>query len=76
MKELRPPKDKDQKNIETAFLLIKELMARHNDIEPTLWAGAVWSILVDGYKSSGISYEEFCKEVHGISQHYKPWWDE
>lgn len=37
--------------------LFKETMSNHNEIEPTLWAAAFWSILVDGYSQSGTRYE-------------------
>ncbi len=73
--EKRPPKETDQLDVEMAFLLIKQLMEKHNDIEPTLWASAVWSILIDGYNQSGMTYEDFIYEVSDVIHHYKPWFD-
>ena len=76
MKEIRPEKDSDQDNIEKAFQLIKVCMQEHQDIEPSLWCGAVWSVLVDGYRNCGFSYKEFCDEWDRIKEHYKKEWDE
>jgi hypothetical protein len=76
MKEPRPPKPDDQKNIEYAFNLLKNYMAEYPEIEPTLWAAAFWSILVDGYNASGTSYEEFTEEWDRLKHHYKHWFDE
>ncbi len=73
--ERRPPKKTDQQQIEKAFNLLKNCMASHPEIEPTLWAGAVWSVLVDGYNSSGMSYEQFTREWDELKNHYKPWFD-
>jgi hypothetical protein len=67
----RPPKKSDQKNVEKAFKILKETIQSHPEIEPTLWASAVWSILVEGYVNSGASYELFCDEWDRIKEHYK-----
>ena len=74
--ERRMPKKSDQQKIEKGFHLIKSLMQDHPEIEPTLWAGAVWSILVDGYVASGMSYEKFTQEWDDLKHHYKPWFNE
>jgi len=74
--ERRPPKQTDQEQIEKAFNLLKDCMTEHTEIEPTLWAGAFWSILVDGYNKSGMSYDQFTKEWNELKYHYKPWFDQ
>lgn len=74
--ERRPPKDDDQENVEHAFLLIKGLMAKYSNIEPSLWAAAVWSVLVDEYINSGLNYEEFCSDLNEIKNHYKDWFED
>jgi len=73
--EIRPSKQNDQEQIEKGFLLIKQCMQQHPEIEPTLWAGAIWSILADGYSSSGMSYEDFTKEWDQVKHFYKHWFD-
>ena len=73
--ETRPRKPNDQEQIEIAFNLMKDCMASHPEIEPTLWAGAIWSVLVEGYAQSGVSYEQFSKEWNSIKHHYKSWFD-
>ncbi len=72
----RPPKETDQEEIEKAFQLLKGTMAAHPEIEPTLWAGAVWSCLVHGYKSSGFTYKDFEEGIHEVLDHFKKFWDE
>ena len=74
--ERRPPKETDQKETEKGFNLLKQCMADHPEIEPTLWVGAFWSILVDGYSASGMSYEQFADEWNRVKHHYKLWFDE
>ncbi len=71
----RPQKKDDQDQIEKAFLMLKHFMQQHPEIEPTLWAGAFWSVLVDGYAKSGMSYELFTEEWDTLKHHYKPWFD-
>lgn len=71
----RPPKKTDQRQIEKAFNLLKEVMVEHPEIEPTLWASAFWSVLVEGYSTSGMSYKQFSLEWNEIKHHYKSWFD-
>ncbi len=71
----RPRKKTDQDEAEKAFKLLKESMANHSEIEPSLWASAIWSVLVDGYVNCGFSYEEFQNEWDRVKHHYKPWFD-
>ncbi len=75
MEELRQRKDTDQEVTEKAFNLLKDCMAEHSEIEPTLWAGACWSALVHGYRECGISYEDFCVECDAVKNHYECWFD-
>jgi hypothetical protein len=73
--ERRPIKETDQEVVQRAYNLLKGYMAQHPEIEPTLWAAAFWSVLVDGYSSSGMSYEKFTEEWDRVKHHYKPWFD-
>lgn len=73
--EKRPLKKSDQKQIEKAYNLLKDCIVSHPEIEPTLWAGAVWSILVEGYSRSGMTYEKFTKEWDQVKHHYESWFD-
>ncbi len=76
MKEIRPSKDSDQDNTEKAFQLIKNCLEEHPEIESTLWAGAVWSVLVYGYRNCGFSYKEFCDEWEKVKNHFKKEWND
>jgi hypothetical protein len=71
----RDSKQSDQEMVEKAFNLLKEYMSKHPEIEPTLWAGAFWSCLADGYNKSGMSYEEFSEEWENVKEHYKSWFE-
>lgn len=73
--ELRPSKEDDQENIDRAFNILKDVIKAYPRIEPTVWAAAIWSCLVDGYANSGVSYEEFCDEWYKVKEHYKNWFD-
>jgi hypothetical protein len=75
MKKFRPSLPYDQENAEKAYQLIMETMNLNAGIETTLWCGAVWSVLVNGYKQSGFSYEDFIKEMHTVSKYYESWWE-
>lgn len=71
----REPKETDQDQIEIAFRLLGIYMKNHTEIEPTLWLGAFWGILVHTYSEAGVSYEEFTKEWDKLKTFYKPWFD-
>lgn len=73
--KFRAPKETDSDETEKAFRFLKECMANHSEIEPTLWAGAMWSCLVDGYARSGMTYQEFCREWSSVRKHYKSWFN-
>lgn len=45
----RRPKKTDQEQIQKGIKLIKECMAKHPEIEPTLWGGAIWNVLIECY---------------------------
>ena len=72
----RPPKSTDQDNIEKAYQIITKVMRKYPEFEGTIWAGAIWSTLVNGYIRCGNSYDEFCKEIEGVKVCYKSWWNE
>jgi len=46
--EIRPAKETDQEETEKAFNLLKDCIASHPEIDPTLWDGAIWRLLVSG----------------------------
>ena len=73
--QLRPPKKTDQQFIEKAFQIMYKVMRKHPEFEGSIWVGAIWSTLVQGYIEAGISYDEFCDELKGIKENYKIWWD-
>ena len=72
----RRPKETDMEQVQKSFNLLMECMAEHPDIEPTLWASAFWSVLVNGYSASGMSYDQFTHEWDQVKHHYKSWFDE
>ncbi len=71
----RKQKNNDQEKVDKAFDMIYELMSLNQSIEPTLWASAVWSTLVNGYKQSGFTYNMFQEEVKKVVVHYEEWFD-
>ena len=73
--ETRFGKDSDQQEVEKAFQIIQETMQSHPEIEPTLWASALWSSLVVGYTKSGVSHDDFCLEWDQLKLHYKSWFE-
>ena len=73
--EKRDPKKTDQEQIEIAFRLLKECINNHSEIERTLWAGACWSLLIEGYITSGVSYDQFTTECDQVKHHYKSRFD-
>lgn len=73
--ERRKPKKTDQQQTEKAFNILKDCMADHPEIESTLWVGAFWSILADGYSASGMSYDQFTTEWDQVKHFYKSWFD-
>lgn len=75
MKEERPPKPDDQDNIEKAYQIIRTAL-EESKIEPTLCAGATFTILAEGYRNSGFSYKEFCEELDEVKDLFKLGWDE
>ncbi len=74
MREIRPPKDDDNEKTEKGFLLIMKLIKNHPEIELTLWGGAFWGVLVNGYRNCGFTHEEFSEECKKVLAHYKDRW--
>ncbi len=72
----RPPKNDDNENTEKAYQLLMKLMTEHAEIESSLWYGALWSLLANGYKENNLSYEDFSKEVKRAMKHYKSWFEQ
>ncbi len=71
----RKPKKSDQEQVEKAFDLLYNIVQENPHIEPTLWASAMWSCLVNVYINSGTPHKEFCEETEKIKEHYKNRWD-
>ena len=71
----RPSKVSDQENVERAYKILYKASRSETKIESTLWYGAAWSLIVNGYINSGSTYEEFCEEMDRIKEFYKAWWD-
>ncbi len=40
-------------------------------IDPDLWCGVCWTIILRGYKAYGWSFEDFKKQLHIMLEHYK-----
>lgn len=76
MSERRDPKETDQINTEYAFQILRKAMQDHPEVEQSLWAGACWSCLVNGYINSGIPYKEFQQEMKSVAAFYKKRWEE
>ncbi len=74
--EKRAPKIDDQEKVEEAVTLIYELMGFNQQIEPSLWAGAIISVLAMGYKNSGFSYKQFSTEMRAGLAHYENFWED
>jgi hypothetical protein len=75
MAERRPSKDSDQFNTQAAYEILEAAMAAHPEIEPTIWYGACWSLMINGCLRSGLTYEEFCIDFNAAKEHYKKRWD-
>jgi len=76
MKKIRKIKKSDQESAKKVFNLIINLMRECKEVESDLWVGALWAIMVNGYKDSGFSYEDFCHELETVSENFKWWWDD
>jgi hypothetical protein len=71
---VRSLKKDDEKKVEKAIFLIKELMQLNSKIENNLWASSLFYTLIECYIISGFTFEQFQKEMQVIIQHYKSWW--
>lgn len=71
MREIRPRKSCDNENIEKGIKLLFELFQKNPDIEPTLWAPAVFFVLISGYENCGFTYHEFRGELEQMCRHYR-----
>ena len=76
MKIKRPRLKSDQENAEKAYQLLLNFLNENSDIEPTIWAGAVWGVLVNGYVNCNFTYKEFKDEMNVVLEHYEHWFDE
>ena len=74
--EPRPSKETDQEETEKAYQILNEAMLQHPEIEPSLWTGACWSALVNGYLNSQVPFKEFCIEFDCAKEFYRDRWEE
>lgn len=74
MAKIRPGKRSDQDETEKAYQILVSAMQSHPEIEQTIWAGACWTALVNGYLNSDIPYELFCHDFDSAKEHYSKWW--
>lgn len=74
--EKRRKKDTDQEESQKAVLILLDAIQNHPEMEPTLWASACFTLLVDGFLKSGIPYEGFCRELEGVKAFYKIRWED
>jgi hypothetical protein len=69
---LRKRKDTDDENIEKACkLLIEFLIHNQNEIEATLWYGAMIGVLADNAEKSDVPFEIFKAQTIECIDHYK-----
>ncbi len=69
---VRTSKPTDQENTDKAYKLLLALIKKHQDeIEPSLWLGAMIGALAENADRSGISFKDFksCM-IEGVN-HYK-----
>lgn len=72
-KRVQKPTDQDQ--IERVYQILLKAMKDNPDIEGTFWVGACWSALVNGYRNSDLTYEQFCEELDSVKIFFKTKWD-
>lgn len=71
----RKSKKSDQKNTEIAYQILLKAMLSHPEVEQSLWAGACWTALINGYHNSGIPWKEFCEDFDAAKKHYSKLFD-
>jgi hypothetical protein len=76
MSKYRPGKENDQENIDNGIDLIYALMEDNPQIEPTLWAASIIRVLVNGYKNSKMSHNEFKFDMHSMIDYYREFFEE
>lgn len=70
--KIREGKHTDQENIDKAFILLIELIKKHQkEIEATLWVAAMVCALAENYEKSGYSFLLFEQEMKNCISHYK-----
>ena len=74
--KIREPKPNDQEQVQKALDLIKEVANLNPDIEATIWVSACYSCIVSSYINSGITYDEFIRDISNGFKIYKSWWEE
>ena len=71
----RSSQESDQDETEKAYQIFLKTMNNHPEIEPSLWSGACFSCIVNGYLASDIPYEYFCNELDEVKNFYKKHWE-
>ena len=74
--EPRPPQTDDLENAHKAFEILFDCMRSNSQIEPTLWASALWSCLARGFINCNIPYEIFKSESYKAIEHLETWWED
>ncbi len=68
----REPCETDQDGIEEAYILLLELIEKHqHKIEPALWVSAMVCALSETHEKSKVPFKMFKKEMTECVNHYK-----
>jgi hypothetical protein len=71
----REPRPDDQDGADVCYEFILSAILSHGEKDTALWMAALWSLLVERYIDSGVSYEQFCSELEGVKGNYVSWWE-
>lgn len=70
--KIREIKSTDQEQTQRAYELLYDLILNNqNNIDPTLWVGAMICALADNFKESGVSFDCFKKDIISAIDHYR-----
>ena len=72
---VRPPQANDQGNAEKARNLLLELIELNSHVEDGFWIAAMWQLIVEAFKNSNLNYNQFCKEMDSIKNHYRDFFE-
>jgi hypothetical protein len=66
----------ENKKIESALDLIRDLIEFNDNIESKYWLAALIASISISFKSSGIPFKEFRNEIRDAFDHYEYLWKE